>query len=114
MWKSVIGCEYYQSNDFEIIPDKFIRTPKFALFDLDKTLITPKNGRNPYSLHLDSDSDNFILLGDKSEIYGLLHSLKAKNYIIAIVTNQSRYTDLLFNKIERFREDMENTLGWSP
>lgn len=114
MWKSIVGCEYYVSNDFEIIPDKFTKTPKFALFDMDKTLITPKNARNPYSLHLDPDSSNFILLGEKSEIYGLFHSLKAKNYIIAIITNQSRFTDLLFNKIEKFRQDIEESLGWSP
>jgi DNA 3'-phosphatase len=114
MWNSIVGCEYYISNDFDINTDKFIKSPKFALFDMDKTLITPKNARNPYTLHLDPDSSNFILLGDESEIYGLFQSLKAKNYIIAIVTNQSRFTDLLFKKIENFRKTLEVNLGWSP
>ena len=117
MWNSVAGCVYYQSNDFDILTSntsKFLKTPKFALFDMDKTLITPKNARNPYSLHLDPDPKNFVYLADKKELMTLFQTLKAYNYVIAIITNQTRYTDLLFNKIETFRKDMENELNWSP
>jgi len=114
MWKSVVGCNYYESSDFDNLGNKFTTYPKFAFFDMDKTLITPKNARNPYTLHIDPDTYNFTYLGNKKDIISLFQSLKAQRYVIAIITNQSRYTDLLQSKIDHLREDLENELGWSP
>jgi DNA 3'-phosphatase len=117
MWKSLPGCFYYESTDFlklSYLTTRDIKGPKFALFDLDKTLITPKNGKNPYSLHLDEDPYNYTYLCDKSDLVSLLQSLKRQKYVISIMTNQSRLNDNIKNRIETFRQDLTDELGWSP
>jgi FMN phosphatase YigB (HAD superfamily) len=117
MWNTITGCVYYDSKNFENLKyttTRDIKGPKFALFDMDKTLITPKNARNPYSLHTDPDPANYTYLCDKSDLINLLQSLKRKGYVISIITNQTRYTEMLQAKIEHFRRDLEENLFWSP
>ncbi len=117
MWKTLPGCVYYESEDFQKLSyqsTKDIKGPKFAFFDMDKTLITPKNGKNPYGLHLDTDPSNYTYLCDKTDLINLFQSLKRQKYVVAIMTNQRRYNDNLKNKIEAFRQDITDELGWSP
>lgn len=117
MWKSLKGVHYYESKSFESLSYEATKSfdgPKFALFDLDKTLITPKNARNPYTLQADSEPSNYTFLCDEEDLFNLLQSLKRKGYVIAIISNQRRYTDMTQNRIEHFRKYLEKNLSWSP
>ena len=54
------SCDYilFKSIDFGNIIGTFKSPLKFALFDLDGTLITSKNGHNPKMLHTNKDPNN--------------------------------------------------------
>jgi DNA 3'-phosphatase len=110
MWHTIPGCVYYKSNDFNFDPLK----PRLAMFDIDYTLITPKNGKNPYSLHQETDSHNYVYLGP---IFDKFKALKNKGYTIALITNQmywNRATQEYHTKFENIQKDFEKELGWSP
>jgi len=112
-WYTIPGCRYFESKDFDFEP----LTPRLAMFDIDNTLITPRNGKNPYSLHKDENDRNYIYLSNEDNMFTQFNELKNKGYVIAFVTNQSRYnqgTKAYKQKFENIRLDFENRLGWSP
>jgi hypothetical protein len=114
-WYEIPGCVYFDSPNFSSTFDP--RAPKFAMFDIDNTLITPRNGRNPYSLHKDNDDKNYIYLSDENTMFQQFDDFKNKGYVIAFITNQARYhqgTKAYKKKFENIRLDFENRLGWSP
>jgi DNA 3'-phosphatase len=82
---------------------------KLAFFDLDGTLITRKSGRNPK--YTEKDPNDFIYLGPVPQV---LQELKNDGFLIIIFTNQSKYNDIVFNKLENVRADLERINGWSP
>lgn len=82
---------------------------KLAFFDLDGTLITRKSARDPK--HNEKSADDWIYLGPIPEV---LQQLKDDGFLIIIVTNQSKYNDIVFSKLENIRADLERRNGWSP
>ena len=105
----------YESKDFE--DQKRNPNIKIALFDLDNTLITPKNGRNPATLHLDTDPKNYVYLDTHDNLSQKFNMLKKAGYVIAIVTNQSKYRQqfgALELKLRHILKDFKNYLGWKP
>jgi bifunctional polynucleotide phosphatase/kinase len=105
----------YESKDFE--DQKGNVNIKIALFDLDNTLITPKNGRNPSTLHLDTDPKNYVYLEEHDKLSQKFNMLKKAGYVIAIVTNQSKYRQqfgALELKLRHILKDFKNYLGWKP
>lgn len=112
-WQNIPGCRYYVSKDFDFDP----KEPRLAMFDIDGTLITPRNGRNPYSLHKDLDDRNYIYLSNESTMFKKFDEFKKKGYMIAFITNQSRYeegTEAYKKKFDNIRKDFKEHLGWSP
>jgi DNA 3'-phosphatase len=110
MWQKIPGCVYYKSNDFKLDHLK----PRLAMFDIDYTLITPKNGRNPYSLHKETDSMNYVYLGP---IFEKFKALKEAGYVIALFTNQmywDRATPQYHTKFDNIMKDFQRELGWTP
>jgi bifunctional polynucleotide phosphatase/kinase len=105
----------YESKDFE--DQKGNPNIKIALFDLDNTLITPKNGRNPATLHLDTDPKNYVYLEEHDKLSQKFNMLKKAGYVIAIVTNQSKYRQqfgALELKLRHILKDFKTYLGWKP
>jgi len=105
----------YESNDFD--EHKGNVNIKIALFDMDGTLIVPKNGRNPATLHLDTDPKNYIYLEEPDKLWKKFDMLKKAGYVIAIVTNQSKYRQqfgALELKIRHVLRDFKTNLGWKP
>jgi len=105
----------YESKDFE--DQKRNPNIKIALFDLDNTLITPKNGRNPATLYLDTDPKNYVYLDTHDNLSQKFNMLKKAGYVIAIVTNQSKYRQqfgALELKLRHILKDFKNYLGWKP
>lgn len=99
----------YPSIDFFVPEFKKRDSYKIAIFDLDGTLITRSNGRNPkFSI---KENDGWEYLGD---IPGEFRDLNKKKWNIVIVTNQLKFNDFVFNQIESVRSDLEEKLGWSP
>lgn len=105
----------YESKDFE--DQKGNVNIKIALFDLDNTLIVPKNGRNPATLHLDTDPKNYVYLDSHENLTKKFTLLKKAGYVIAIVTNQSKYRQqfgALELKLRHILKDFKTHLGWKP
>lgn len=105
----------YESKDFE--DQKGNVNIKIALFDLDNTLIVPKNGRNPATLHLDTDPKNYVYLDSHENLTKKFNMLKKAGYVIAIVTNQSKYRQqfgALELKLRHILKDFKTYLGWKP
>jgi bifunctional polynucleotide phosphatase/kinase len=105
----------YESKDFQ--EQKGNVNIKIALFDLDNTLITPKNGRNPATLHLDTDPKNYVYLEEHDKLSQKFNMLKKAGYVIAIVTNQSKYRQqfgALELKLRYILKDFKKYLGWKP
>lgn len=105
----------YESKDFE--DQKGNPHIKIALFDLDNTLITPKNGRNPATLHLDTDPKNYVYLDSHENLTKKFNMLKKAGYVVAIVTNQSKYRQqfgALELKLRYILKDFKTYLGWKP
>lgn len=99
----------YESVEYYIPIYKKRKNYKFAIFDLDGTLITRSNARNPkYPL---KEDDKWEYLGDIIEKF---RDLRENKWTIVIVTNQSRFNQIVFNQIESVRKDVEEKLGWSP
>jgi hypothetical protein len=105
----------YESKDFQ--DQKGNVNIKIALFDLDNTLITSKNGRNPATLHLDTDPKNYVYLDSHDNLTKKFNMLKKAGYVIAIVTNQSKYRQqfgALELKLRHILKDFKTYLGWKP
>lgn len=91
----------------------------FAFFDLDQTLITSISGKNPKYPQTGtpniSGQEDWIYLGD---IITILKEIIEKDYTIIIVTNQTSISkkggEIIQEKIENIRQDLENELGISP
>jgi len=88
MWYEYKSTKIYISN-FEIR-----KKYKLLILDLDATLITRKNGKIPF--YQDPDPNNWIFLGDVKEI---LTKYNNKGYLIVIMTNQSKFTLAIKEKI---------------
>lgn len=108
MWADYSSCRYHAS--IEAVPLNS-RTPsalyKIALFDLDGTLITSSNGKR----YADTDPTAWVYLGQVPE---KLQQLRVDGWIVAILTNQSRFNSNVGNRIENLRLDLQARNGWSP
>jgi hypothetical protein len=114
MWIKETNYALFKSIDFGNIEHK---VSKFALFDLDGTLITSKNGHNPKMLYTDKDPKNYIYLFDKDKYFKIFQMLKDCGFVVGIITNQSRinYKNCtIFQKIENILNDFQSILGWKP
>ena len=132
MWIKETDFILFKSSDFRDIERtsvKFSSSPKFALFDLDGTLITSKNGHNPKMLHTDKDPKNYIYLFDKDKYFKIFQTLKDCGFVVGIITNQSRINYrpygskaqelhtkncIILQKIENILDDFQSILGWKP
>jgi hypothetical protein len=134
MWIKENDFILFKSTDFG---DKCpLKTPKFALFDLDGTLITSQNGHNPKMLHTDKDPKNYIYLFDKDKYFKIFQMLKDCGFVVGIITNQSRINYrvpgsktsgfsgieqdsaskgcTILQKLENILNDFQSILGWKP
>jgi hypothetical protein len=130
MWIKETDYAIFKSSDFGNLELSVLR---FALFDLDGTLITSKNGHNPKILHTDKDPKNYVYLFDKDKYFKTFQMLKDCGFIIGIITNQSRINyrpsgskscrlseseafkeSVIFQKIENILNDFQSILGWKP
>jgi hypothetical protein len=116
MWIKETDFIFFKSYDFGDI--SFSRKAlKLALFDLDGTLITSKNGHNPKMLHTDKDPKNYLYLFDKDKYFKIFQTLKDCGFIVGIITNQSRINFkncTILQKIENILNDFQSILGWKP
>jgi hypothetical protein len=114
MWIKENDFIFFKSNDFGDIVNS---VPKLALFDLDGTLITSQNGHNPKMLHTDKDSKNYVYLFDKDKYFKIFQMLKDNNFVVGIITNQSRINFkgcTILQKLENILNDFQSILGWKP
>ena len=114
MWIKENDFILFKSTDFGDIVNS---VPKFALFDLDGTLITSQNGHNPKMLHTDKDPKNYIYLFDKDKYFKIFQMLKDCGFVIGIITNQSRINYkgcTILQKLENILNDFQSILGWKP
>jgi len=112
MWIKENDYILFKSPDFG-----YLKTLKLALFDLDGTLITSKNGHNPKMLHTDKDPKNYIYIFDKDKYFKIFQTLKDCGFVVGIITNQSRinYKNCaILQKIEYILKDFQSMLGWKP
>jgi DNA 3'-phosphatase len=82
------------SNYLLYIPNIKISN-KIAFFDLDGTLITRANGLNPK--YPEKDSNNWLFLGN---VIDVLYELQNNNYQILIITNQMKFSEIIYIKIK--------------
>lgn len=108
MWIDYGSCRYYACIE-ALPPDSRIlgASYKIALFDLDGTLITSSNGKR----YADTDPTAWVYLGPVPQ---KLQQLRTDGWIVAIITNQSRFNSNVRNRIENFRLDLQTRNGWSP
>ncbi len=114
MWIKENDFILFKSVDFG---DFLGKSRRFALFDLDGTLITSKNGHNPKMLHTDKDPKNYVYLFDKDKYFKIFQMLKDCGFVVGIITNQSRINYkgcVILQKIENILNDFQNILGWKP
>lgn len=107
MWK------YYECVDIFISDSFKIRNKnRILILDLDGTLITRANGKNPS--YNDKDPYNWEFLGDVPE---MLNKYKKKKYTIFILTNQGwgqNYLDITRQRINSVKDKLIKINGWSP
>lgn len=99
---------YHIFHSTQTRPDGPLR---FALFDLDGTLVVSKSGRR-YA----KDADDWIFLGDVPII---LQQYATDGWVIAIVSNQSewhdrRRKDAPKTKLESILAELHRINGWMP
>jgi hypothetical protein len=114
MWIKENDFILFKSTDFGDIVNS---VPKFALFDLDGTLITSQNGHNPKMLHTDKDPKNYVYLFDKNKYFKIFQNLKDCGFVVGIITNQSRINFkncTILQKLENILNDFQSILGWKP
>ena len=133
MWIKENDYILFKSIDFGYLELSENKSLKFALFDLDGTLITTKNGRNPKTPQIDKDPKNYVYLFDKDKYFKIFQMLKDCGFIVGIITNQSRihYKEpgsktsgfsgsfaskgsTILQKIENILNDFQSILGWKP
>lgn len=117
MWIKENDYILFKSIDFGYLELSENKSLKFALFDLDGTLITTKNGRNPKTPQIDKDPKNYIYLFDKDKYFKIFQMLKDCGFIVGIITNQSRIHykgSTILQKIENILNDFQSILGWKP
>ena len=119
MWIKETDFIFFKSYDFgDIRTISYpLNSPKLALFDLDGTLITSKNGHNPKMLHTDKDPKNYLYLFDKDKYFKIFQTLKDCGFVVGIITNQSRINFKncsILQKIENILNDFQSILGWKP
>lgn len=85
---------------------------KYALFDLDGTLITPRDGFSPPE-YSKSPEPNYIFLG-KEKIMTTFQELRSLGYTLAIISNQPNFNPNVKKRFIAIQKDFQNTLGWSP
>ena len=108
MWSDYGSCRYYASIEAVPLDSRTPNAPyKIALFDLDGTLITSSNGKR----YADTDPSAWVYLGQVPE---KLQQLRVDGWIVAILTNQSRFNSNVGNRIENVRLDLQSRNGWSP
>lgn len=119
-WLKFDDCYIYPSDDFNETTgyvenfgyaDRF--SLKFALFDLNETLITPKNGYEPFKFYEEANPKMYVYLGE-DKIFDLFQKLKDNNYIIGIITNQYHFNNNVKRRMKALQRDFENRLGWNP
>jgi bifunctional polynucleotide phosphatase/kinase len=106
-WVDLGKCLIYDSKDFKIKDSN----NKFAIFDLDGTLITAKNGETLKKFH--NKPNNYMWLGFES-IINTFEELKRNDYIIMIITNQPRLNEHKEEVIKKIQTQLFNKLKWSP
>lgn len=114
MWIKENDFIIFKSVDFGNLELKITR---FALFDLDGTLITSQNGHNPKMLHTDKDPKNYVYLFDKNKYFKIFQNLKDCGFVVGIITNQSRINfknNTILQKLENILNDFQSILGWKP
>lgn len=87
------------------IPDNIIISDKWAMFDLDETLITTRNGLDPSRLQNTLKSpDNWIFLG--FSIHNILLEYQERKYTIIIITNQTNINNRQFDRINQVKDKL--------
>jgi hypothetical protein len=117
MWIKENDYILFKSIDFTDLKLLENKSVKFALFDLDGTLITSQNGHNPKLLHTDKDPKNYIYLFDKDKYFKIFQMLKDCGFVVGIITNQSRINFkncTILQKLENILNDFQSILGWKP
>jgi bifunctional polynucleotide phosphatase/kinase len=107
MWQTFETCYFYEPEpkSYESMKGKD-GGYKIFLFDLDGTLTTVANGKK-----FSDTADNWVYLGPVIEKF---RKLRKRNWLVAIVSNQSRFNQILKDKFEDIRSNLEGQLGWSP
>jgi DNA 3'-phosphatase len=84
-------------------------TNPIAFFDIDSTLITRPNGKS--AVYAETDSDNWIWLGPVPLV---LNVYKQRGWSICFYTNQSKYNDIIKQKINNLINSINQLYGWEP
>lgn len=82
---------------------------KFAFFDLDGTLITRLNGKNP--IYSETNSNNWIFLGPILEILNIYNQ---NGYQIIIISNQSHFNEHIEQKINQISLKFKQLCNFEP
>jgi DNA 3'-phosphatase len=100
-----------ETVDYFLPKTDTLKKVKLYLIDLDNTLITRSNGKNP--IYFDTDVDNWTFIGD---VPFILDELYYQGWEIAIVTNQKwgKGKEIIRERIEKVRSELERINGWSP
>ena len=106
-WYDIDECLIYNSKDFKIKDTN----NKFAIFDLDGTLIVPKNAEVYDKAH--RKPNNYMWLGLES-IINNFEELKRDDYVIVIITNQPKLDENIEANIKKIQSQLRNKLKWSP
>jgi DNA 3'-phosphatase len=89
--------------------DLDIGTNPIGFFDIDSTLITRPNGKS--GIYTEISSDNWVWLGPVPLV---LNIYKERGWVICFYTNQSRYNDIIKQKINNLIQDIFNRYKWKP
>lgn len=84
-------------------------TNPIAFFDIDSTLITRPNGKS--AIYAETNSDNWLWLGPVPLV---LNVYKQRGWAICFYTNQSKYNDIIKNKINNLIHSINQLYGWEP
>lgn len=80
-----------------------------AFFDLDNTLITTKNAKPIY--YSDSDPNNWIFIGPVLQMLKMYYMC---GYYIIIVSNQSKFNNIISRKINIISKKINKYCGFEP
>jgi DNA 3'-phosphatase len=107
MWHTnKLDClEWYTPEGLDLVFD----TNPIAFFDIDSTLITRPNGKS--AVYGETNPDNWVWLGPVPLV---LNIYKSRGWAICFYTNQSKYSDIIKQKINNLIKDINKTYGWEP